>query len=233
VVGPEAARTVQTIIENAKERPDLATLSGFFGIITLLLSASLIFGEMKFAFNKIYECEPVPPVTGSFAYKVWIMARTKIAQIGLALCCIFIMIISLLASSVISAAVPTDQPFWRVFNLIISFIFYIGLFALIFHSMPDERIAWKDSFRGGVITAFLFLVGKELIALYLGHSAIGSPYGVAGSLILLLVWIYYTALITFVGAHISSLIASKSGSQPSRPHDNGRRPVKREPVPAR
>lgn len=226
IAGPDAAKTVQLIVDNAKERPDLATLSGLAGVITLLFSASLIFGEMKTAFNKIFECKPKRPEGGSMVHKVWFLVHTRIVQIGLALSCIFLLIASLLASSVISMVFPPEQPFWRIVNLLSSFVFYIGLFSLIFRYMPDDRIAWKNAFKGGLITALLFVVGKELIALYLGHSAIGSPYGVAGSVIILLVWIYYSALITFIGAHVSSMIAA------SKP-DYRRSLVKGHTVPAR
>jgi membrane protein len=208
VAGSSGADTVRLIIENAKDRPDLATISGFFGVITLLLSASLIFGEMKSAFNKIFDCKPPPPVHASLPRQIWLFVESRILHIGLALCCIFIMIASLLVSSAIAAALSSHQTLWRNLNLVISFLFYIGLFSLIFRSLPDIRIAWKNAFRGGVITALLFVVGKELIAFYLGHSAIGSAYGVAGSVILLLVWVYYSTLIIFVGAHVSSLLAN-------------------------
>jgi len=216
--GPSGAQAVKLIIENAKERPDLASISGLIGVLTLLLSASLIFGELKSAFNKIFECKPPPPDHGTWKHTIWSFIQSRVFHIGLALGCIFIMIASLLVSSVISGAFSADQNLWRNINLFISFLFYIGLFSLIFHSLPDSRIAWRDSLRGGVITALLFVVGKELIGLYLGHSAIGSPYGVAGSVIVMLVWIYYTTMIIFVGAHVTSLL-SKTAQDHSPNHE--------------
>ena len=204
--GPTAARAVEVIIDNAKARPDLATLSGLAGVATLLFSASLIFGEMKFAFNKIFDCKPPSHADEKWTQAIWHFVRARFFQIGVALACLFLMA-SLLVSSVISTAVSFDQTLWRPFNLLLSFALYIGLFSIIFRTMPDVRIVWPDAIRGGTITALLFVIGKELIGFYLGHSAIGSLYGVAGSVILLLVWVYYSAIITFIGAHVSSLLS--------------------------
>lgn len=215
ITGEGGAETFQMIMQNAKERPDLATISGLFGLLTLLLSASMIFGEMKSAFNKIFDSQPPPAEDVKLPKKIKMMIKSRIVHVGLALGCIFIIIGSLVASSVIAGALSSNQGLWRNVNLVISFLFYIGLFSLILRTLPDKRIAWRDALRGGLITALLFVVGKELIAIYLGHSAVGSAYGVAGSIILLLVWIYYTTLIIFIGAHVSSLMAS---------HDFGRSP---------
>ncbi len=206
--GGDAARTVELIVENAKERPDLATLSGLLGLFALLFSASLIFGEMKFAFNKIFDCKTPPPVDEPFLAQVWHWLESRLRHIGIALCCLLLVILSLVVSSALSAA-ALDSPIWRNLNLGLSSLLYIGFFTLLFRFFPDVRTSWGNSARGGMITALLFVIGKELIGIYLGKSAIGSAYGVAGSAILLLVWVYYSVLIIFLGAHVSSWLNSQ------------------------
>ncbi|MEZ0392227.1 MAG: YihY/virulence factor BrkB family protein [Pseudobdellovibrionaceae bacterium] len=208
VVGADAAKTFEIVIQNAKERPDLATASGIFGALTLLLSASLIFGEMKEALNLIFRNPTRTAPKGSKLKGLLHFLETRLFNASLALSFILIMIVSLIASSIISANF-SDQANWRWVNIGISYLSYIGIFSLIYRFLPSPHIPWKASFQGGLLTAFLFVVGKEVISLYLGRSALGSSYGAAGSIIVLLVWVYYSALITFAGAHVSSLLLWK------------------------
>lgn len=209
LIGPDAAAAFELIIQNAKDRPDLASASGIFGVITLLFSASLIFGELKSALNHIL-FKTVPEAVES---SNWDMAKiffkSRILHIGFALSFVFIMVVSLTISSVISATFSSYQDFYRILNIGVSFLFYVGIFSLLFRYLPDRKIFWRNSFYGGLITALLFVIGKELIGLYLGNSAIGSAYGAAGSIIVLLVWVYYSSLITFIGAHVSALLFLK------------------------
>lgn len=206
LVGTDAAKTFEIVIENAKERPDLATASGLFGALTLLLSASLIFGEMKTALNLIFESSEIKDKSASTLKAILQFLKERVLNAGLALSFIFIMIVSLVASSVISATFHSEQDIWRYVNILISFVSYVGVFTLIYRYLPNRKIRWIPALKGGAITASLFVVGKELIGLYLGNSALGSSYGAAGSVIVLLVWVYYSALITFIGAHVSSLL---------------------------
>jgi membrane protein len=209
VVGPDAARAFNIVIENAKERPDLASISGLFGALTLLLSASLIFGELRAALNQIFKTQPKKPTSTSKFSAVYHFIKAKILTAGLALGFILLIIASLVASSVMTATFGSYQKLWSTLNIIISLVSYVGLFTLLFHFMPAQHIRWKRAFQGGLITASLFVVGKELLGIYLGRSALGSAYGAAGSLIVLLVWVYYSTLITFIGAHVSSLLLWK------------------------
>jgi membrane protein len=206
--GPDAARTVELIVENAKERPDLANLSGILGLLALLFSASLIFGEMKFAFNKIFECKTPPPHDETFWVQIGHWLKLRLSHIVTALGSLLLMITTLVISSTLSA-IAHESHVWRNLNLGVSSLFYMGFFTLLFRYLPDIRTAWGNAARGGLITALLFVIGKELISLYLGKSAIGSAYGVAGSAILLLVWVYYSVMIIFIGAHVSSWLNSR------------------------
>ena len=208
-IGPDAAAVFELIVRNAKERPDLASASGIFGVITLLFSASLIFGELKSALNNIlFKAVPQAVETSNWDM-VKIFIKSRILHIGFALSFIFIMVVSLTISSLISATFSSYQDFYRILNIGVSFLFYVGIFCLLFRYLPDKKIFWRNSFHGGLTTALLFVIGKELIGLYLGNSAIGSAYGAAGSIIVLLMWVYYSSLITFIGAHVSALLFLK------------------------
>lgn len=209
VVGADAAKTFEIVIQNAKERPDLATASGLLGALTLLLSASLIFGELKQALNQIFHNPPKHPESTSSVKKILHFIETRLLNAGLALSFILLMIVSLIFSSIVSASIGEDQGAWRFVNIAISYISYIGVFTLIYRYLPDPHIRWAPALKGGSLTALLFVIGKELIGLYLGNSALGSSYGAAGSLIVLLVWVYYSALIIFIGAHLSSMLIWK------------------------
>jgi membrane protein len=211
VVGPDAALTFKLIFENAKLRPDLSSISGIAGILTLMFSAGLIFGQLRVALNDIFcvksELSQEPP----WWVNVWGFVRENIFQVGLAIGFVFLMIVSLGISTLISAtAVFLDNVIIMVIlNIFVSGLIYTGIYVLLFRYVPGHRLPWAQSFEGGVLTAFLFLIGKELIGAYLGISAVGSAYGAAGSIVVLLVWVYYSALITLIGAHISYLLVKK------------------------
>ena len=207
LVGNDAAGVVQNVVEGANARTDLSSLAGILGVTTLLLSASLIFGQMRTALNRIFSVEPPDlGLTGWTAVVVQFL-RERLIHILFALVCILGMIASLLASSVLSSSLKIpDHVTARVVSVVGSFAFYVSLFTTLFRYIPDRTQPWKPSFQGGLLTALLFEIGKELIGVYLGRSAVGSAYGAAGSLIALLVWVYYSALITFMGAQVSSLL---------------------------
>lgn len=211
LVGPEAALSIQMIVENAKNRQDLQGLSGVLGFIVLVISASFVFGELRAALNYIFEIDTSDlPLNQrkdllSLTKKFF---RDRIAQMGLVFGFIFIMIVSLFISSFISLWFQNGNKIYivQLFNILVSTALYIAVFTILFRYLPEKRLPWKQCFHGGAITAALFVIGKELIGFYLGHRAIGSSYGAAGSIIVLLSWVYYSSLVTFLGAHISFLL---------------------------
>jgi membrane protein len=213
-MGPDGASAFELVIQNAKERPDLASVSSLAGFLTLLFSASLIFGDLRSSLNQIFNQKSHLSNPDETIWQSLLdFFKKRIFQIGLVISFLFLMILSLMLSSFITASFSSHKVFWVGLNILISLSFFIGLFGLLFRYLPESRIQWRQAFKGGLITAFLFVLGKELIGLYLGNSAIGSAYGAAGSLIILLVWVYYSALITFIGAHVSSLLIWKDGTQ--------------------
>jgi membrane protein len=207
LMGTDGASAFELVIQNAKQRPDLASASSLAGFLTLLFSASLIFGDLRSSLNQIFNQKShLSNPDETFWQSVLEFFKKRIFQIGLVVGFLFLMIMSLILSSFITASFSIHKVLWGGLNILISLAFFIGIFGLLFRYLPDSRIQWRQAIKGGLITAFLFVLGKELIGLYLGNSAIGSAYGAAGSLIILLVWVYYSALITFLGAHVSSLL---------------------------
>lgn len=210
VVGPTGASAVQLILENAEQRLDLMSLSGFIGAATLALSASLIFGEMREALNQILEKNPTVSEEMSLWDKVVDFLKSRVLQMGLAMGFLFIMITSLMITTGITAFIKADainMGDWAVvINVVTSFALYIVVFAFMFRFIPKRHVKWKQAFQASIITSFLFVIGKELVGLYLGNSSLSSSYGAAGSIIVLLAWVYYSALIIFVGAHVSFVL---------------------------
>lgn len=204
--GRDASQAVELVLTGAQAREDLSSIASIIGIGTLLISASLIFGQLRTALNRIFQVRP-PEMNGTYLEMATDFVRQRIFQVVAALGFILTLIVSLVASSVISARVQADDPLiLPIVNVLVSLGFYIGLFTLMFHFLPDRRTPWPCASKGGALTALLFVIGKELIGMYLGRSAVGSAYGAAGSVIVLLVWVYYSSLITFVGAQVSAIL---------------------------
>lgn len=207
LVGKDASQIVQTVVESAPSRADLTSTAGLVGTVTLLLSASLIFGQLRTALNRIFGVQPPDLGLAGYGAIAIQFARERLMHVGFALVCILGIIASLLASSVLSSSLQMpDRATARFVSVLGSFAFYVVLFTTLFRFLPDRRQPWRTALLGGALTAILFELGKEVIAVYLGRSAVGSAYGTAGSLIALLVWVYYSTLITFVGAQVSALV---------------------------
>lgn len=209
LMGSQASDAVAAIIASSQSRPDLMSVSGTVSILILLLSASLIFGELRTALNVIFD---KPEVTENFTFlhSTWLFFKVRVLQMGLVLGFLFIMIVSLVISTAISASLTRNESLLgATLNIIFSGALYQFLFTILFHFLPEERVSWRRSFYGGAISAALFVIGKEFIGIYLGRSALSSSYGAAGSILVLLGWVYYSAIIIFVGAHASFLLHAR------------------------
>ncbi|CAE80076.1 YihY/virulence factor BrkB family protein [Bdellovibrio bacteriovorus] len=204
LVGPTAAQAMETVVRNANDRVDLRSLAGLLGTVTLVLSAGLIFGEMRAALTEILG-HKVEEEELSFLHATITYLKSRLLQIGLAFGFIFAMMVSLLVTAVLNTVVRVGilEKGGGAFlvNIVLSVLVYILLFTGIFHFLPVPRLALRDAFHAGVITALLFVIGKEVVGLYLGGSFITSSYGAAGSIVVLLAWVYYSTLIVFIGAH--------------------------------
>lgn len=212
LVGQDAATTIQAMIEESNE-PAANIIASIIGIVVLLFGASGVFGELKHSLNAIWDIEPKPK-RGLFA-----AIKDKFFSFGMVLGTGFLLLISLVVSAGLAATgqiVTGLMPGWDVISQIINFVISLavitGLFALLFKYIPEAKIAWADVWIGAALTALLFTIGKALIGLYIGYSSLSSTYGAAASLVVILLWVYYSAQILFFGAEFTQVYANTYGS---------------------
>jgi len=222
LLGTEGREFVQGMIESASQ-PETGLAATFLGAVTLLFGALGVFGELQNSLNTIWEVKPKPARNWMDGVRRFIGRRllsfTMVLGIG------FLLLASLVVSAAVSALgeyigsrwTPADQDInaqgLALLNFIISFIVITFLFAMIFKFLPEIKIAWKDVWLGAAVTSALFSLGKFLIGLYLGRSEVGNTFGAAGSLAILLIWVYYSAQILFFGAEFTQVYANRYGSR--------------------
>ena len=223
LVGKEGAEAVKDMLANA-QKPSEGILAGVVGVVTLLVAASGVFGQLQDSMNTIWEVEPKP------GRGIWGLIKDRFLSLSMVFGIGFLLLVSLILSSVLGAlggafegVLPVPAALLQGVELVVSLTVVTLLFAMIYKFLPDVEIAWGDVWVGSVITALLFTVGKFAIGLYLGRSSFGSAYGAAGSLVVLLVWIYYSSQILFFGAEFTKAYANQKGSR-IRP-DGDARPV--------
>ncbi len=211
MTGREAAKTIQEIIA-AAQKPSDSLFAAFVGVLTLIIGTSGLFGELQAALNAIWNA---PPARGGFTQ----LARARILSFGMVLVTGFLLLVSLVVSAVLAAMggyfvglLPDLAPLLEAVNFVVTLGMVTTLFAMIFKFLPDVHIAWRDVWVGAFITALLFSIGKLAIGLYLGRSGVGSAYGAAGSLVVLLVWVYYSAQILLFGAVMTQIVATRRKS---------------------
>lgn len=215
LLGTQAGAALAFIISSSENHKNLAGLSGSFGILVLFISASAIFGQLQYSLNIIWESAPPSQVDETWWQGIKNYLHQRLISIGLVLSFILVTMVSLVLSSILSSMIyVTDENLKNNLNIILSFIVYASIFSAIFMRIPDQKIPWKEAVAGGLITAAMFIIGKSCISYYLGRSAVGSAYGAAGSLIAFLAWVYYSSIIIFLGAEISSLKSSNVKNQP-------------------
>ncbi len=212
LMGQQTAEVLETAVANASD-PSASTLAAVIGVATLLVTASGAFGEIQSALNKIWKSKP----SGTTVSR---LLRARAASLGLVATLGFLLVVSLAASAAITAfgrqldaVLPFGQFVMQALNFVLSFVLISVLFAAVYKILPDRRLAWRDVIMGAGVTAFLFIVGKSLIGWYIGSSNVASTYGAAGSLIVLLLWVYYTAQIFLLGAELTKAYANRHGSK--------------------
>jgi membrane protein len=219
LLGQEGAAAVEEML-SASNRPAVGTLTGLIGIATLLFGAAGVFGQLQDALNTIWEVAPKP------GRGIWGFIKDRFLSFAMVLGTGFLLLVSLMLSAFLSGlgSVVVGEAFeqsliWRGINLLAQVAVTFGLFTLIFKVLPDAEIAWRDVLLGAGITTALFFVGRLLIALYLTYTATGSTFGAAGSLVILLIWVFYSAQILFLGAEFTQVYARLHGSR-IRPSPN-------------
>jgi membrane protein len=222
LIGKESAQAIQEMIQSAGEKPAAGIISTVFGVIALLFGAGGVVGQLQASLNKVWGVAPKP------GQGVWGFIRQRFVSYAMVLSIGFLLLVSLVVSAVLSGMSRLlgnmfggAEALVHGLDLLVSFAFITLLFALIYKFLPDARIRWKDVWIGAVFTSLLFTIGKSLIGLYLGNSGVTSVYGAAGSLITVLLWVYYSALIFFFGAELTRVYAIEYGSGVA-PADNAR-----------
>jgi membrane protein len=212
IVGVEAARAIETIIAHA-EAPAAGIWSTLIGAVVLLLGASGVFNELASALNSIFDVS-LKPGQGALGF-----LRHRFLAFAMVLTVALLLFLSLILSAVLSAVghffasyLPGGELVWQLANFAIGLAFGTALFGLIFKVVPDVEVAWRDLWVGALVTATLFSLGKLLLGLYIGKSAPASSYGAAGSLVALVIWVYYSSQVFFFGAEFTQVYARRFGN---------------------
>jgi len=224
LIGRQGAEAVQSIVQGAHRNPT-GTVAFIIGTATLLIAASGAFLELQHALNTIFRVKTDPRKSG-----IERLILSRLRSFGLVVSIGFLLLVSLLVSAALSALSTRMQHsefggpvLVQGVNLVVSLAVMTLLFGLIYRVLPDVRLAWRDVWTGALVTAMLFSIGKFLIGLYLGQSSVASSYGAAGSVVVLLVWVYYSAQVLLLGAEFTRVYAEYRRGRAPAPNNLARR----------
>lgn len=213
VAGPQGGEALRMLLASVG-RPAQSGIAAAVGFLVLLFGASGVFGELRDSLNLVWGVQP--ETSGGLMSLV----RQRFFSFAMVLGVGFLLLVSLILSAAIAAAgkffaqyLPAPELFLNALNLVFSFLVVTVLFALLYKVVPDAGIAWRDVWIGAAVTSLLFAIGKFLIGLYLGKASVGSAYGAAGSLVVFIVWVYYSAQIFLAGAEFTRAFAERHGSR--------------------
>jgi membrane protein len=214
LVGAQAAEAIQSMLQ-AAHHPAQGLLAGAISVVALVVGATTVFAELQSALDRIWRVPAAQKISG-----VWATLRTRLLSFGIVLALAFLLSTSLVASAAVSALgawangmLPAWQVWIEVLNVVVSLALSSVLFAAIFKLMPNAHVAWSDVWIGAGVTAVLFQIGKVLISVYIGKAGTASAFGAAGSLAVLLLWVYYAAQIFLLGAEFTWVYANEQGSR--------------------
>jgi membrane protein len=232
-MGEQGATAVEGLLASVSE-PKEGIIATVIGVFVLLLGATTVFGELQNALDRIWRAPARENVSG-----LWRLLRSRLLSLGMILGIAFLLMVSLVFDMVLQGlgkvwGTGPLEAFAQALNLLIGFGLTTTIFALIYKLMPRARIEWHDVWVGAAVTALLFTLGKFLISVYIGRSAVASSFGAAGSLVVVMIWVYYSAQIFLLGAEFTWVYAHSHGSRrgekrPGAPLDAMDEP---KPVPA-
>jgi membrane protein len=215
LIGQAGADQVRTIIVNAHKTYVDTSLAAILGVVALLLGATTAFAQLQDALNKVWEVKPDPRVG-----QIQGFLAKRVFSFGVVLALAFLLLVSLGLSaalsafgSVITSRIGAPAALLEVVNSVFSFAVVTALFAVLFKLLPDAKIAWRDVWVGALGTALLFVLGKIVIGYYLGRTDPGSAYGAAGSLAVVLIWVYYSSMIMLSGAEFTRVWSNRKGQK--------------------
>jgi membrane protein len=213
LIGKEGAEAIQSMIQSTQRSQSGGAIATIVGIATLLFGASGVFGQLQDALNTIWNVKPKPGLGWKSFIKSRFLSFAMVLVIG------FLLLVSLVLSAILAGIstfftnyVQDFAAVGQLINFVISFSVITLLFASIYKFLPDVRLPWKDLWIGAGVTALLFTIGKYLIGLYLGSSGVTSTYGAAGSIVIILLWVFYSAQILLFGAEFTQVYAKRRGS---------------------
>jgi membrane protein len=220
LLGEEGGKAVEEMVQSANAQPTAGVVATIISVIMLLFGASGVFGQLQASLNAIWgvKAKPGRGVLG--------MIKDRLLSFGFILVVGFLLLVSLLLTAGMAlmadwmgGLMPGSEALAYILNIVLSLSMITLLFATIFKFLPDAKIAWHDVWIGAFLTALLFTIGKFALGIYLGKSGVASSYGAAGSLIVLLLWVYYSSQILFFGAEFTQVYANRFGSRVA-PADN-------------
>ncbi len=210
-IGQEAADAVQEMVLNTRQQSD-NIIASIVGVLVLIVGATGVFGQLQDALNTVWSVQQKP------GRVIRTLLRDRLQSFGMVLGVGFLLLTSLIlttglqiASDLIARLLPIPALFWTMLSNVVAFLVVAVLFGAIFRFLPDVEIEWKDVRYGAILTAGLFVMGKVVLAWYLGRAATASVYGSAGSLVLILLWVYYSSLIMLLGAEFTEVHARSRG----------------------
>jgi membrane protein len=228
MLGTTGATAVQGLLESAS-RPAESVPAALFGSVLLFIGATSVFAELQSALDRIWRAPQRAKPSG-----LWGLVRARLLSFGMILGIGFLLIVSLAFSAAVNALSKwwdPDSSSWYTFTglseLVLSLTLVMAVFALIYKTMPRASIAWRDVWVGAAVTSVLFLTGKSLIGLYIGRSGITSAFGAAASLIVVLLWVYYSAQVFLFGAEFTWVYSHRYGSRKAQPTAAAETPAQR------
>lgn len=214
LVGESGAKVIESMVVSAN-KPSTGIIATVLSVLLLAFAASGVFVQLQQSLNVIWKAKAPPKMSG-----VVNLIRTRFLSLAMVLGIGFLLLVSLVLSAGLAAAgsflnnlVPGWAILWQVVNLVVSFGVVTLLFGMIYKILPDAAVRWSDVWLGAAVTSLLFSLGKFGIGLYLGKGSVASTYGAAGSLAVVLLWVYYSAQILFFGAEFTQVYSKSHGSQ--------------------
>jgi membrane protein len=206
LIGPQASQGVGLLVENAKAQRFAATTSAVTGLVILLLSATSAFGQLQSSLNAVFNVRWKRGILIGWLYKR-VLSLLMVLVMGI------VLIATVVVTSAIAVAFRSSGRTAQILDLMISVVVFTIIFVIMFRVLPDIRISWRDTWIGGIITGLLFVAGEYGISEYLRSGGTTSVYGAAGSLVILLLWIYYSSIILFLGAELTQAYAKCCGHE--------------------
>jgi len=210
ILGEPGGEAIEMILHSGEANPRAGTVAGLISLGVLLFSATTVFAQLHMSLNRIWGVKADPGAG------IWNWLRRRILSLGLVIVIAFLLIVSLVADMIVTMFVgPIIEHgrVWQILSLVVTLGIFTLLFALMFKYLPDVEITWHAVWVGAAITALLFTFGKFLIGLYLGQGGVSSAYGAAGSVIALMLWVYYTSLVVLYGAEVTQVYARRIGDR--------------------